>query len=83
MTLKLNDYNVESETAEVSLFLSGEKGTITRTVSRDALIILMDKLEKGDLPAAVPEQDRSVMEAIKHAGGLIWLDTEVNKLEKF
>lgn len=83
MEVKLVDFNVESETLELSVFVGGDVGTILRTVSRDALGIIMDKISKNELPSDMPTEDRDLLNAIYRQGGLTWADHEINKLEKF
>lgn len=83
MDVKVTDYNVESEGLELSFFVGGELGTIVRTVSRDALSILLDKLAKKELPVDMPSTDVDLVKQVEKQGGISWIDLEINKMEKF
>lgn len=84
MVVKLNYYNVESEVIELIAPPVGKDGNvIERQVSKDALAILMDKVEKNDLSREIPDADRALVEAVYQQGGMKWVEQEINNMSMF
>ncbi len=81
--LQMLDYNVEQETAMVSLVVGGGKEPVERTVSREALIILMDKIKSGGNIKGIREEDLMILKAIHKSGGVKWFDDQINAMHKF
>jgi hypothetical protein len=75
------DYNSDYETAIISLVRGSNKEPIERQISRESLIILMEKMKNNNLKI-VNKEDSEILKEIYRLGGVKWFDEQVNLMEK-
>lgn len=79
--LRMLDYNSDYETAIISLVRGSNKEPIERQISRESLIILMEKMKNNNLKI-VNKEDSEILKEIYRLGGVKWFDEQVNLMEK-
>jgi hypothetical protein len=79
--LRMIDYNGEYETAILSLVRGSNKEPVERSISRESLIILMDKMKNNSLKV-VNKDDLEIFKELYRLGGVKWFDEQINLMEK-
>ena len=79
--LRMLDYNGEYETAIVSLVRGNNKEPVERQISRESVIIRMDKMKNNGLKV-VDKDDSEIFKELYRLGGVKWFDEQVNLMEK-
>jgi hypothetical protein len=79
--LQMLDYNIEYETAIISFIRGSNQDPIERQISREALVVIMDKMKSNGLKVA-KEDDMIIFKELYKLGGVQWFDKQINLMEK-